>query len=65
MLYLYGYKTGCSACDKLKELFDKHRIEYQFVEVQRGQHPFETVPQTIMGSQLCGGYADWRKHLEG
>ena len=62
---IYGYTEGCPACDALKALLINHGIEYRFIPVERGQHPFKTVPQTIYNDEMVGDYSFWKRHLEG
>lgn len=64
MVIVYGYATGCPACDDLKSLLKRHRIEYEFVEVPYQKHPFKTVPQTFFGKQILGGLDFWKDHLK-
>lgn len=65
MLQVYGYSKGCPACDSLKILLDQHNITYEFIEVQRGDHPFKTVPQVFRGQyEYIGNYLDIKTQLE-
>ena len=61
MLIIYGYSTGCEACDKLKLLLSNHNMEYQFIEMEKGNHPFKTVPQTFFSNgTYAGNYSSWK-----
>ena len=63
-LSVYGYTSGCDACDKVKQLLAKHRFDYEFIEVEKGKHPFKTVPQVFLDGTYLGDYNTLKKHLE-
>ncbi len=64
-LTLYGYEYDCPACDKMKELLKRHNMDYEFIKVKKGSHPFKTVPQLFMDSTWIGDYSMMKNHLEG
>ncbi len=64
MIYVYGYKTGCPACTLAKQLLNEHEIEFIFFEVQKGNHPFKTVPQIFNSNGThFGDYNKLRKEF--
>lgn len=65
-LRVYGYWTGCEACDGLKELLEEYGMPFDFIPVTRGSHPFKTVPM-IFGphGDWIGNYDTMKKSLEG
>ena len=63
VINVFGYRKGCDACDELKDLLHDHKIEFTFTEVEKGNHCFKTVPQSFSGGVVCGGLAQWRRHL--
>lgn len=64
MINVYGYATGCPACELLKELLAKHNIPYNFIEVPKLTHPFKSVPQVFNpNGSYVGNYNTLQKEL--
>ena len=69
---VYGYEEGCPACDKIKQLLEKHRISYTFVPVSQDcphrkwlfKQGHQTVPQVYCDSTYVGDYASLKRHFE-
>ena len=75
MVKVYGYTSGCEACDKLKDLLWRHNIQFTFIPtgrktsgcVQRkwlARMGHETVPQVYMDQTYIGDYGTIKNHLE-
>ena len=64
---VYG-RTGCTYCDKAKELLEYKEISYNYIdinedfdaalELKNKYGMFKTVPQIVIDNELIGGYTD-------
>ena len=64
MITVHGYRSGCEACDKLKQLLRRYNIPFSFVEYEKQQHPFKSVPQVFNpNGSYIGDYNTLKKEL--
>ncbi len=72
MVKIWG-KTGCSFCDKAKELCDQYNIKYEYVLVDDIERLLElhelvpkanTVPQIFWNGKYIGGYTEFATEVE-
>ncbi len=65
MIKVHGYRRGCTACDMLKQLLNKHNIPFEFIEYEQFKHPFKSVPQVFNpNGTYVGDYIDLKRELE-
>ncbi len=70
--YIYG-KSSCSNCVKAKQLSEKYKLNYLYMELGKdwdveqfkkiyNLNP-QSVPQIILNGNVIGGYESFKKHL--
>lgn len=70
-LTIYGYASGCPACDNLKALLDNLGVQYDFIAIGPESRErailrdagYDTLPQAFeaLTGRSLGGYSDFRK----
>ena len=70
-IIVYGYASGCPACDQLKALLDLIGVQYDYRPVERGSGlrralrdaGVATLPCAVEAptGRILGGYSDFRK----
>ena len=70
-IIVYGYPSGCPACDQLKALLDVLGVQYEYRDVERESYlrralranGVATLPCAVEAptGRILGGYSDFRK----